>query len=72
MILGLTNGKKINYLQISIEGNMESISNREYFVNMHISIKSILKHWREFKVGADNRHLFANLYSELNREKKKR
>lgn len=51
---------------------MESISNREYFVDMHISIKSILKHWREFKVGADNRHLFAKLYSVLNKEKKRR
>ena len=43
MILGLTNGKKINDLHISIERNMESIPNREYFVDMHISIMSIIK-----------------------------
>lgn len=51
---------------------MESISNREYFVDTHISIMSILKHWREFKVGADNRHLFAKLYLVFSKEKKRR
>ena len=39
---------------------------------MHIGIMSILKHWRDFKVGADNRHLFAKLYWVFNKEKKRR
>ena len=50
---------------------MKSID-REYPVDIHNNIMGILKHWKEFKVGAEHRHLFPKLYSVFNKEKKRR